>query len=49
MRRALAAVIPGLPLKSVQSLSNRTVRHLHEWIARNRPELVGEVETTLPR
>jgi len=39
MRRSLAAVIPGLPLNLLQKLSTRQVRAIHEWIARNRPEL----------
>ncbi len=42
MRRALTVVIPGLPVKSVRSLSSAGVRTLHNWLAHNRPELVGE-------
>lgn len=44
MRRSLAAVIPGLPLKVLQQLSTRQVRTIHRWIARNRPELASELE-----
>lgn len=44
LRRSLAAVIPGLPLKSLQKVSLRNVRAIHEWIAENRPELTGEVQ-----
>lgn len=46
MRRSLAAVIPGLPLKSLQKLSMNNVRAIHEWLAHNRPELLGEVQGT---
>lgn len=42
MRRALTVVIPGLPQKALKSLSQSGVRTIHSWIARNRPELVGE-------
>lgn len=45
MRRSLAAVIPGLPLESLEKLSMTTIRAIHEWIADNRPELVGEVQS----
>jgi hypothetical protein len=47
MRRALAVVTPGLPMSTVQRLSMNSVRTVHEWIARNRPELIGEVETSI--
>lgn len=44
MRRSLAAVIPGLPLNVLQQLSTRQVRSIHQWIARNRPELAADLE-----
>lgn len=47
MRRALAIVTPGLPMTTVEKLPMTAVRALHEWIARNRPELIGEVETSI--
>ncbi len=47
LRRSLAAVIPGLPLQVLQRLSMSQVKALHEWIARNRPELTSEVEIRL--
>ena len=46
LRRSLAAVIPGLPLKSLEKVSMSTIRSIHEWIAYHRPELVGEVQNT---
>lgn len=42
MRRALTVVIPGLPQKAMKSMSANGVRKIHNWIVRNRPELVGE-------
>lgn len=47
MRRSLAAVIPGLPLKTLQKLSMNQVRSIHSWIAENRPSLVGEPKIPL--
>lgn len=47
MRRALAVVTPGLPMSLVQKISMTAVRRLHEWIARHRPELAGQVETSI--
>ncbi|KPK65557.1 MAG: hypothetical protein AMS21_04330 [Gemmatimonas sp. SG8_38_2] len=47
MRRSLAAVIPGLPLKVLQKASMTQVRSIHEWIARHRPELMSDAEVTL--
>ncbi len=46
LRRSLAAVIPGLPLQTLQKLSNSQVRTIHEWIARHRPELVAGLEAS---
>ncbi len=47
MRRSLAAIIPGLPLQTVQKLSMTQVRSLHDWIARHRPELVEGLGSSL--
>ena len=44
MRRSLAAVIPGLPLPTLQKLSMGQVKAIHSWIARHRPDLVTDVE-----
>ncbi len=43
LRRSLAAVIPGLPLQTLQKAPMTQVRSIHRWIARNRPELVGDI------
>ena len=45
MRRALTVVIPGLPVNSMRTLPTSGVRRIHSWIARHRPELVGEAES----
>lgn len=44
LRRALAAVIPGLPLEVLKKLPIKQVKAIHEWIASNRPELVAGVD-----
>lgn len=46
MRRSLAAVIPGLPLKSLEKLSMSTIRSIHQWIALHRPELTGAAQSS---
>ena len=48
LRRSLAAIVPGLPLKSLERVSLTTIRSIHDWIADNRPELIGEVQN-LPK
>jgi hypothetical protein len=47
LRRSLAAIIPGLPLQVLQKLSMSQVRSIHAWIARNRPELVANLDFQL--
>jgi hypothetical protein len=47
LRRSLSAVIPGLPLQTVQDLSINQVRGIHRWLARHRPELVADLNYSL--
>lgn len=47
LRRALAVVTPGLPMSTVEKLPMSAIRSVHDWITRHRPELVGEVETSI--
>jgi hypothetical protein len=47
MRRSLAAVIPGLPLPTLEKLSMGQVRAIHTWIAQNRPDLAPDMELQL--
>ena len=47
LRRSLLVVVPGLPWKALQSLPLVSVQTIHDWIARYRPELAGEVGTLM--
>ena len=43
LRRALAALIPGLTMKTLERTPMTKVRTIHRWISRHRPQ-VAEVE-----
>lgn len=42
LRRAAACVVPGLQTADLESVDEREIRALHDWISENRPELAGE-------
>lgn len=43
LRRAAACVIPGLQVKSLESLPLGQLQRIHQWIAEHRPDLMATV------
>lgn len=44
LRRALAALIPGLTMKILERTPMRRVRTIHRWILKHRPQVGAGVE-----
>lgn len=44
LRRALAALIPGLTMKTLEKTPMSRVRSIHRWILRHRPQIEAEME-----
>lgn len=47
MRRALAAVIPGLPMKTLERTPMPMIRTIHRWIQRHRPQVMMEAQSLI--
>lgn len=47
LRRAAACVIPGLQVKSLDSVPLTQLLRIHEWIAEHRPDLTPAVESLM--